>query len=186
MSRRGKIARLPREIRDGLNRGLANGEPGHSLVRWLNGLPAVREVLERYFGGRAINEPNLCAWRKGGFAEEQLLDGIMHKASELAGDAKELADAADGKLTQNLSTVVAAHYAVALRGWDGQADDALKRKMRVLHRLTHDVTKLRGNDLKVERLKLQREIADFRQQLATPPSGAENEFQRYLEKIKVN
>ena len=55
MSRRGKIARLPEEIREELNRRLADGEPGSSLARWLNGLPAVREMLERYFGGRDIN-----------------------------------------------------------------------------------------------------------------------------------
>jgi hypothetical protein len=38
-----KVARRPLEAREELNRRLANGEPGGSLLRWLNGLPAAWE-----------------------------------------------------------------------------------------------------------------------------------------------
>jgi hypothetical protein len=38
MSGKGKIARLPRGIRDQLNRRLDEGEAGTGLVRWLNAL----------------------------------------------------------------------------------------------------------------------------------------------------
>jgi len=123
--------------------------------------PSVR-VLDRHFGGRVINEPNLSAWRKGGFAEEQLFDKIFHKANGLAGDAKELAAAADGKITQSLSTVLAAHYAAALADWEDLTNESLKRKMRVLHGLTHHITRLRRNDLMVTRLKFQQETAKLR------------------------
>jgi hypothetical protein len=40
MTRTGKIARLPRELRDELNRRLREGEPGIRLVEWLNSLGA--------------------------------------------------------------------------------------------------------------------------------------------------
>jgi hypothetical protein len=43
MARIGKIARLPLDTRKELNRRLANGELGGSLLRWLNELPAARE-----------------------------------------------------------------------------------------------------------------------------------------------
>lgn len=43
----GKIARLPRDVRDQLNRRLENGEGGASLVAWLNSLPGVKKALKR-------------------------------------------------------------------------------------------------------------------------------------------
>lgn len=69
MTRRGKIARLPKEIREELNRRLENGEQGARLVEWLNGLPEVKAILEKDFEGQAINEPNLTQWRNGGFLD---------------------------------------------------------------------------------------------------------------------
>src|SRR5947199_293160 len=43
--RKGKIARLPEEIRQALNERLENGEEGKALLEWLNGLPEVRGIL---------------------------------------------------------------------------------------------------------------------------------------------
>jgi hypothetical protein len=45
MSRTGKIAKLPPELREELNRQLERGVPGRTLVVWLNAHPAVQEVL---------------------------------------------------------------------------------------------------------------------------------------------
>ena len=52
MARTGKIARLPREIREELNHHLECGLPGRELVEWLNSLPDVHEVLTKSFDGR--------------------------------------------------------------------------------------------------------------------------------------
>lgn len=41
----GKIGRLPKNIRDDLGRRIEDGEQGKELVKWLNGLPRVKEVL---------------------------------------------------------------------------------------------------------------------------------------------
>src|SRR5882757_1554454 len=68
-TRHGKIARLPLELREQLNQRLRNGECGRHLVAWLNELPEVQAVLAAHFGGRAINEPNLTAWRQNGYRE---------------------------------------------------------------------------------------------------------------------
>ena len=154
MSRRGKIARLPEEIREELNRRLADGEPGSSLARWLNGLPAVREMLERYFGGRDINEPNLCAWRTGGFAELRLREDILHSANDFAANANDLTQAIDGRITDHLSTNLAARYAALLNRWNGDADQAFERKVRVLHGLTRHITNMRRCDQIDARSKL--------------------------------
>jgi len=66
-TRTGKIARLPRKIREQLNRRLENGEPGNRLVEWLNSLPEVQKVLAADFDGEPVSEPNLSRWRQGGY-----------------------------------------------------------------------------------------------------------------------
>ena len=66
MTRNGKIARLPREIRDRLNERIRDGEPGTKLVPWLNSILEVQEVLEAYFSERPITEQNLSEWKQGG------------------------------------------------------------------------------------------------------------------------
>jgi len=68
-ARTGKIARLPAEVRRELNLRLKNGEPASVILPWLNALPEVQWVLTRFFGGLAVNEPNLCAWRRGGYLD---------------------------------------------------------------------------------------------------------------------
>jgi len=65
----GKIARLPREIREQVNRRLEDGEPGNRLVAWLNELPAVRALLAAEFGGGVIKEQNLTNWKQGGYRD---------------------------------------------------------------------------------------------------------------------
>ena len=68
-TRHGKIARLPKEIREQLNHRIENGWRGARLVNWLNELPQVKEALQEQFHGRAINEQNLSQWREGGYAD---------------------------------------------------------------------------------------------------------------------
>jgi hypothetical protein len=71
MTRTGKIARLPKIIRDQLNQRLDDGEQGARLVTWLNSLPEVQAILTRDFEGKAVSEQNLSEWRKGGFRDWQ-------------------------------------------------------------------------------------------------------------------
>lgn len=42
MTRTGKIARLPRYLRDSLNQRLRDGESGKKLTAWLNSIQAVK------------------------------------------------------------------------------------------------------------------------------------------------
>ena len=70
-TRTGKIARLPRHIRDQLNQRLDDGEPGNQLVDWLNRLPEVQTILAQQFDGEPISPQNLSRWRQGGFRDWQ-------------------------------------------------------------------------------------------------------------------
>jgi hypothetical protein len=71
MTRNGKIARLPDDIREELNRRLERNIQGITLVEWLNSLPEVQEILRDLFEGNPIIPQNLSQWRQGGFAEWQ-------------------------------------------------------------------------------------------------------------------
>jgi hypothetical protein len=68
-TRIGKIARLPKKIRDELNRRLEDAWTGPKLVAWLNTLPAVQRVMRDQFRGQPVTEQNLCHWREGGYAD---------------------------------------------------------------------------------------------------------------------
>ena len=157
MARNGKIARLPRDIRDELNRRLQDGEPGGPLLAWLNALPVVATVLAREFGGCVISKQNLCEWRAGGFTEWQARQETLAQARELAADATELAAATEGRLTDHLATVLAARYASALAGWNGEVTDEFRRKLRALRGLCQDIVELRRGDHSGARLKIEQE-----------------------------
>jgi hypothetical protein len=83
MTRTGKIARLPRIIRDQLNQRLDDGEQGAPLVAWLNSLPEVQAVLTRDFEGKAIRQQNLSEWRKGGYRDWQAKSDLLEMAQRL-------------------------------------------------------------------------------------------------------
>jgi hypothetical protein len=73
-----------------------------------------------------------------------------------------LTAATDGKLTDHLATVLAARYAAALAGWDGEVTDELRRTLRTLHGLCQDIVELgrgvhSGVRLNLEQERLERE-----------------------------
>lgn len=154
MTRTGKIARLPRDLRHQLNRRLQDGESGRRLLEWLNSLPATREILAADFGGREISVQNLSEWKQGGYQDWLARQETLACARELAGDAAELAAAADGPLADHLAVVLSARYAALVSEWDGEMDDAFRRKARALRTLCQDIAELRRGDHTAERLRL--------------------------------
>lgn len=164
MIHNGKIARLPREIRDQLNRRLHHGEPGKKLVAWLNSLPETQPVLAAGFGGRPISEQNVSAWKASGYLQWLTEQETLAQARQMPQEVKELAAAANGQLTDNLATVLAVRYALALAEWDGQVTGKFRRKLRLLHGLCRHVTQLRRGDHAGTRLDLAQERLDWMQQ----------------------
>jgi hypothetical protein len=65
VSGNGKIARLPREIREALNEKLDENEPGPAILDWLNVMPEVRKALEGGFEAQQVSPANLSEWRRG-------------------------------------------------------------------------------------------------------------------------
>lgn len=86
-TRLGKIARLPRAIRDGVNQRLADGLTAADILAWLNPQPRVRAILDRYFDGVDISPQNLSEWRGGGYidwVETQEQEAQIRRLSEMS------------------------------------------------------------------------------------------------------
>ena len=153
-TRVGKIARLPRTLRNQLNQRLHDGEPGNRLLEWLNGLPEVQALLAAEFESRPINAQNFSDWKQGGYRDWVAQQEALELAQRLGEDAAELQ--ADGRppLTDTLALWLAARYAVATRQV-AQADAA--EGWRLLRELCADVVELRRGDHHAERLRIERE-----------------------------
>jgi hypothetical protein len=164
MTRNGKIARLPYSIRDLLNRRLHNGEQGTKLMKWLNGLLEVQEVLAEEFGGRPISEQNLSEWKRGGFEDWLRHQETREWVQKLADESADLEEVAgDFAVTDWLS----APLAVVLGRWiheltTGAQNDTNQRKG--LLALAREVTELRRSDHRAERLRIDRERWEAEQQ----------------------
>ena len=108
MTRTGKIARLPKYVRDQLNRRIEDGEQGKQLVEWLNELPGVQEVLKEQFGGRAVTEQNLSEWKQTGHPEWLRQEETRSLVSKLTEQSDDLDEAADGmEISDRYASVLA-------------------------------------------------------------------------------
>jgi len=183
MTRNGKIARLPREIREQLNRRLQNNEPGQPLLDWLNGLPEAREMLAAQFGGIPFNKQNLSEWRRGGHREWLTQQEVIEQVKRTCGDADELKQAAQGQLTDKLALVIGARYAAVVAEWDGNPDGVNGRKLRGLRAFCQDVVELRRGDHSAARLEIEQERLK-REREETEEEIVEH-FQRWAKHPKV-
>ena len=150
---RGKIARLPREIRQALNERLLDGVPQSTVLTWLNALPEVRSRLATDFAGRPITKQNLSEWYAGGYthwlAHRQLLDGaqqIVENANDVPPD-----------LTHDLALLLAARLALAAKKAQATADPATKAKL--IFQLCRSVARLRRAEHTRQRIALERQKA---------------------------
>ena len=143
MNRTGKIARLPYNTRQELNRRLLDNEPGEPLLDWLNARPEVQAVLGGQFDGHPITKQNLSEWRTGGFAVWELRQDIFGDALEAEEASNELDAATHSRLADKLMTLLAGRYASLLIHWDGEVTPAFTKKLRALHGLCRDLTALR-------------------------------------------
>ena len=152
MQRTGKIARLPREIRQTLNLRLREGDNGNILVAWLNSLPEVQAILAAQFAGAKIREQNLSEWRKGGYRDWEQRERAIEVAVSLGkAEAQRAAEAGGATLGESLSFCLAREYAVATREI-AESGDA--EKWVLLKAMCADLARLRRLDQQAARLRL--------------------------------
>jgi hypothetical protein len=159
MIRNGKIARLPRRIREELNRRLDDGEHGESLVDWLNGEEDVKRIMERDFKGRPISEQNLSEWRQGGFVEWQQHQESSDWVRNLAGDVEHLAEESGVMpLSDRISTMAALSLGKLIPTLAAEAlSDSSKRND--FWRLLRELARLRRDDFEALRVRSFREYS---------------------------
>jgi hypothetical protein len=164
MTRTGKIARLPRHLRDQLNRRLDDGEKGPCLLEWLNAQDDVRRVLEESFAGRPINEQNLSDWRQGGFLDWKQQEESRDWVRAVTEQADELSDESSAMtLTDCFSSIAAVALGKIIRqlSLDAPTDEARRSEfLRVLRELG----RMRRDDLQSARLRTSLELMDTPQQ----------------------
>jgi len=154
--RNGKIARLPKVIREEINQRLTNHESGTSVLKWLNALPEVQVVLTAEFGGKAINGYNLHEWRHGGHAEWRRHREAREIVKDLHADSNELTKVAEGSVVNITAQWLAARYAVAMKQWQGQGGDPTAAWNR-LRECCHDIVALQRGEQRAQRLELEGE-----------------------------
>ena len=161
-TRNGKIARLPKAIRDELNQRLQDGATARSLVCWLNGLPAVKALVKDQFGGHRIREQNLSQWKNGGYRDWEQQQIALDLAERLSENARELAPKAErGPLSEVLGLWLGSRYVVATRA---VAETPGEEGWGLLRQMCTDVVKLRRADLQAERLALERDRTVLRRE----------------------
>ena len=153
MSRIGKIARLPHEIREQLNRRLQNGESGPDILQWVNELPQCRQMLAQKFGSRPIDENNLYEWRHGGYEEwlwhedrrDQLANVFEHVAKlDAVGDGSAVAE--------RLGVIFAAELTRQLNFLEGIYD--MNERWIRLREISRELTRFRRENCNHQRLRL--------------------------------
>jgi len=165
ITRRGKIARLPAEIRRQLNQRLRDGEPGASLVQWLNSLPEMRTIIANEFGGKPVREQNLSDWRQGGYAQWLVQQEAVEMAPPVAAELQECAQAAGGPVLDQMSLWLAVQYLMATRKITESGADAESNWTR-LRAFCHDLQVLRRGEHDAGRLKFEREKFGYSQSRA--------------------
>ena len=153
MSRIGKIARLPHDIREQLNRRLLDGQSGPDILQWVNELPQCRQMLAQKFGSRPIDENNLYEWRHGGYEEwlwnedrrDRLASTFEHIAKlDAVGDGSEVAE--------RLGAIVAAELIRAINFLDGISD--MNDRWDRLQRICRELSRFRRENYNQQRLHL--------------------------------
>jgi phage-related protein len=163
LTRNGKIARLPLEVRQELNRRLDEGEQGKKLVAWLNELPAVQAIVATDFGGKPIREQNLSEWKQRGYRDWLAKQEAFEIAERLREDATEWNAEGRAPLTDTLAFWLVARYALATRR---VAETGGREGWRLLREMCGDIVELRKGDHTAERLQIERERLELEKEKA--------------------
>jgi uncharacterized protein YdaU (DUF1376 family) len=170
--RRGKIARLPRAVREQINVLLDDGLEAAEILPWLNDLPHVRQIITERFNGVPVSEQNLSGWRQGGFQEWLLHRELLDSASHSREDVEELnetlaSDSPDGiphPLADFMVAKLTLHLTRFMRRWNGGPGDV---QLLTLLKIGQFILKLQQAAYRAEKEVLERrklkDLADLKE-----------------------
>jgi hypothetical protein len=153
INRNGKIARLPRSLRERVNQAIYRRFTANHLARELNKMPEVKAMLAAHFDGRPIVQQNISEWKRGGYRDWLHRQQILEQQSELTADAKDMAETADG-MADSLFGLLTLDYARLMMNRDSD-DETFEKKRKALSMLAQDVVRLRRSHLHARRVQIQ-------------------------------
>jgi hypothetical protein len=153
-NRNGKIARLPRPLRERINQALYQHFPGVKIVDELNKMPEVKAVLAEHFGGRPIIPQNIYEWKNGGYRDWLHRRQILDQKRELAADAQDLADTAP-EIADSLFGLLTIDYAHLMMNRDKKEPEQFEKKRKALSTLSQDIVRLYRCRLNARRVQIQ-------------------------------
>ena len=150
--RNGKVARLPAELRDQINRLLDDGIPYKTIIEKL-GEP-----------GKHLNEDNISNWRLGGFQDYLNAQAINDRAraqTEAAADVIRETGHTDPSLLKRVCQEIALvqYIDTLLEHGDQIAHDSLKKNPSKMITLMNAICNLSNSGLALEKRKLRIEAA---------------------------
>jgi hypothetical protein len=140
-TRNGKIAQLPKPIRDDLNHRLENGKQSPELLKWLNSLPETKDLLAQKFDNQPITPSNISDWRHGGFQDwraDQIREARIQRICETGGS---LEKAEAGDLFENFARITIAEMMVNL---DAVQKLSGEKRAERMHHLVRDLSRLQN------------------------------------------
>lgn len=155
-TRNGRIARLPSDLRQQLNRRLEGGEPAEDVLAWLNAQPAGQPNPTAESADPAFAIKDLADWQETGHCDWRVHAEAREQASQLHAEVAELKQAGEAPLTDALAQFLAAQYVLATRAALRQAAGE-PLPLPTLRVLCADVVSLRRGDHQSQRLRLERE-----------------------------
>lgn len=166
-ARKGKIAALPKAVREELCARLLDGQLAPEILPWVNGLPEIRDRLaERWPELPEITDGNLSEWRSGGY-RDWLQD---RKVMEMAQLCERMADAAGqppesllrkvytGRMLEMMETLEASEPADFIYAGEMIAKISIAAQREVEHR---DKTRQRDTDLGLRKILVARKFVEF-------------------------
>jgi hypothetical protein len=143
---------------------MEEGEEGKGLVAWLNGLAEVQAVLTAQFQGRPINEPNMTAWRQGGFEDWRQQQEALEVAGRLMEESDELGVLAQGRgLVDRAADIAALAISQQLMATRRMEDGAEKR--RAVLKLVRGLVRLRKTERELEQAQREARQAENRREI---------------------
>jgi hypothetical protein len=154
-ARKGKIARLPKALRDEVCQRMEDGATYGSILTWLNELPEVKAMLEAQFKGDGVNEQNLTNWRQGGFLEWKTVQDRIAGMTRKQEFALDIVKANEGGTMHEATLLMAASQLYDVLGdFDVQGlKETLAEKPELYSEVVNSLAKLSKGSLELNKFK---------------------------------
>lgn len=160
MAGTGKIAALPRDIREELCRRLENGKTGAEILPWLNELPEVIAILSDRFNAVPVSDANLSNWRDSGYFEWQKRGERTQRIRDLAEYARKLGEAG-GDVFAGGAAIAGGTLMELLDDLDADAQrELLAEKPENLPKFINALARLQGEHAKRAVIDLNKQKSD--------------------------